>query len=392
MLQDQQIGCPHCHKKFPLSEAMRHELEESIKTDYDQRLVAVNEAHEAELENARKDAETKGRLKVEAEKKLQVEDLLSQVQELETKEAEFTSKELVYLKREREIKNREGQIELEKQQFINEKSEELSETLREQIEGEMQGKLSEKDLKIKRLENIAAELQRKARQGSTEEQGEAFEQELETHLREAFRFDDFENVVKGKRGADINQRVKTSSQKCCGTIVWEAKFTDSWKEDWVSKLKVDQAAIDGHTVGIIVSRVLPKSIKHFGLHNGVWVSDFFCAIGLATAIRSKFEELHQSKAANEGKATIEGLVYDYLVGQEFTRRIIASGESLRDMKGDIDKERSAMEKNWTRREKQLFRVANNIAGIYGDLSGLGASLQSVPILELESGKIEQETI
>ncbi len=369
---------------------MRHELEESIKTDYDEKIATVSKEHEAELESARRDAEAKARLKVESEKKLEVEDLRNQVKELEDKEAEFNEKELGYLKREREIKTREGQIELEKQQFINEKSEELSETLREQIESEMQSKLSEKDLKIKRLEDLAGELKKKAGQGSSEEQGEAFEQELETHLREAFRLDEFENVVKGKRGADINQRVKTSSKKCCGTIVWEAKFTDNWREDWVSKLKADEAAVEGHTVGIIVSRVLPKSIKHFGFHNGVWVTNFFCAIGLATVIRSKFEELHHAKSTAESRVTIQDLVYDYLVGQDFTRRIIASGEALRDMKGDIEKEKGAMASNWAKREKQLFRVANNIAGIYGDLSGLGARLQSAPILELESGEVEQK--
>ena len=48
------------------------------------------------------------------------------------------------------------------------------------------------------------------------------------------------------------------------------------------------------------------------------------------------------------------------------------GEALREIKLDIDRERTAMEKNWAKREKQLFRVVQNMAGVYGDLSGLGA--------------------
>jgi hypothetical protein len=57
------------------------------------------------------------------------------------------------------------------------------------------------------------------------------------------------------------------------------------------------------------------------------------------------------------------------------------------MKNDIDKERTAMEKNWAKREKQLFRVVSNMAGVYGDLGGLGAQLQTVKALELEAGDV-----
>jgi hypothetical protein len=44
------------------------------------------------------------------------------------------------------------------------------------------------------------------------------------------------------------------------------------------------------------------------------------------------------------------------------------------MKSDIDRERAAMEKNWAKREKQLFRIVKNMSGVYGDMSGLGANL------------------
>ena len=262
---------------------------------------------------------------------------------------------------------------------------EIKEGLRNELEDEMRGQLSAKDVKIKRLEKLAEELQKKARQGSNEEQGTGFEEELAKHLRDAFKLDEFDHVPRGKRGADILQRVSTNAQKCCGTIVWEAKFTDNWIEGWVKKLKDDQAKIQGDTIGIIVSKSLPKTIKHFGLYNGVWTTNFYCAIGLATAIRSKFQEIHHLKSTTKSRDKIQDLIYDYLIGKDFANRIIESGEALREMRDDIIKERGAMESRWSRREKQILRVAKNVAGIYGDMSGLGARLQSVPVLELESG-------
>jgi hypothetical protein len=55
------------------------------------------------------------------------------------------------------------------------------------------------------------------------------------------------------------------------------------------------------------------------------------------------------------------------------------------MKSDIEKEKIAMEKIWAKREKQLIRISQNMAGVYGDLTGYGATLQKVQTLELESG-------
>ena len=119
-----------------------------------------------------------------------------------------------------------------------------------------------------------------------------------------------------------------------------------------------------------------------------WISDFYSVIGLATAIRTKFHELHQTKAAIAGRSSIKDMIYDYVTGSEFKSRIEATGEALRDMKLDIDRERASMEKNWAKREKQLFRMVQNMSGVYGDMSGLGATLQKVQTLELESGKTD----
>jgi len=221
-----------------------------------------------------------------------------------------------------------------------------------------------------------------------EAQGESFELELEKNIKEFFPVDEFDPVPKGKRGADIIHLVKTENLKHCGTIIWEAKNAANWSERWISKLKEDQRLIGGDAVGIIVTKVLPKTVNRFGYHDGIWISDYLSAVGLATAIRIKFQELHQTKAAIAGKSSIKNMIYDYITGSDFRSRIEATGEALRDMKADIDRERASMEKNWAKREKQLFRMVQNMSGVYGDMSGLGATLQKVQTLELESGDTE----
>ena len=387
-MKEQLITCPHCNKKFPLSEAMKHEIEEQVKSDHQKELDELEESHLKQIENAKKEAANQSALKAKKEIQTEVDNLKDQVKELETKSEDFSKKELAFLKRERQIAEKEKQIELDKQRFINQKTEELQISVRETVETELKGKLAEKDLKITKLEKLAEELQKKAKQGSMEEQGEAFEQELENILRSCFPTDEFEPVIKGKRGADIIHRVKTENLKQCGTIIWEAKNAENWSEGWIAKLKDDQRQTGGETVGIIVTKALPKSIKRFGFQDGVWISDFYSIIGLATAIRTKFQELHQTKSAIAGRSSISDLIYNYVTGTEFRTRIEATGEALREMKADVDKEKAAMEKMWAKREKQLYRIVHNMAGVYGDLTGLGATLQKVQTLELEAGESE----
>jgi hypothetical protein len=387
-MEEQLITCPYCNEKFPLSEAMRHEIEEQVNSDHQKKFKELEELHKQQLETTKKEAESKASAKAKDEASIVIEDLKNQVKELADKSTEFKKKELNFLKREREIAEKEEQIELDKQRFINSKTEELQSSIREKVESELKGQLSEKDLQIERLKKLAEEFKKKAEQGSMETQGESFEQELEKTLRECFPIDEFEPVPKGKRGADIIHKVKTDNLKHCGTIIWEAKNAANWSEAWVSKLKDDQRQTGGETIGIIISKALPKTINRFGFQDGIWISDYLSAIGLATAIRTKFQELHQTKAAIAGRSSIKDMIYDYITGADFRARIEATGEALRDLKSDIDKERAAMEKNWAKREKQLFRIVQNMSGVYGDMAGLGANLQKVQALELESGEIE----
>ncbi|MCY7409222.1 MAG: hypothetical protein LH473_03040, partial [Chitinophagales bacterium] len=144
-MPDQLITCPYCHKPFPLSEAMTHDIEEKVKSNYQQQLTQMQEQHEQEIANAKTEAAKQALLKAKKDNQAEVDNLKNQVTELETKQIEFTKKELQFLKRERQIADREKQIEVDKQKFINSKTEELQTSIREVVEGELKGKLSEKD-------------------------------------------------------------------------------------------------------------------------------------------------------------------------------------------------------------------------------------------------------
>ena len=78
-------------------------------------------------------------------------------------------------------------------------------------------------------------------------------------------------VAKGKRGADLVQKVRNYAMRECGAIVWELKNTKTFQTGWLDKVKADQRAI-GANLAVIVSTVLPPNITEFGRIDGVWVT------------------------------------------------------------------------------------------------------------------------
>ena len=77
------------------------------------------------------------------------------------------------------------------------------------------------------------------------------------------------------------------------------------------------------------------------------------------------------------------VVYNYLASQEFRQRIAGVVEAFVTMQSDLETEKRAMHKSWSKREKQLQRALTNTAGMYGELQGIiGASLPEIEGLGL----------
>jgi hypothetical protein len=88
------------------------------------------------------------------------------------------------------------------------------------------------------------------------------------------------------------------------------------------------------------------------------------------------------------------VVYNYLSGSDFKQRVEAIVEAFIALRTDLDSEKRAMAKIWAAREKQIERMSQNTAGMYGDLQGIiGASLPKIEHLDLkaltDSGSGEQ---
>ncbi|MFH1504120.1 MAG: DUF2130 domain-containing protein [Candidatus Omnitrophota bacterium] len=377
-------------KNNKLQEVEQSELEIRKRTreieEKERNLDKMLEQKKSELEVQYKEGEKSliAKATQEAQEKtgIEMKDLKQQLDDRGKKLEEARAQELALRKRQSELEDKEKSLEVEVARKIDEAKEIIRDTAQREIEQQHRLKDAEKDKQLAGMARTIDDLKRKAEQASQQTQGEVLELEIEDLLKSEFPFDEIEPVVKGIRGGDILQVVKTQSGRICGKIIWEAKRTKNWSDTWLQKLKDDQREAKAD-LAVLVSESLPKGFTHFRKISDVWVSDIPSSMSLALALRVVLIQSARAQAAQVGKTEKMEVVYNYLIGPEFKNRVEAIVEAFSSMKQALDSEKRAMQKIWSKREKQIERVIFNVAGMHGDLEGMvGSSLPPIKVLEI----------
>lgn len=338
----------------------------------------MEDAKEKISKEAREEAIIKVRKAYDAKIESTKEDVIEQAKQ--NKELQEQIKEL--LKQLRETRGEKDKLEIEYQKKLMAEEGKIKQETRKEVEDELSLKIAQQNKQMADLQKQLKEAERKAQQGSQQLQGEVLELELEEILRKEFMYDIIKEVPKGIKGADVIQTVRTNTGIVCGTIVWESKNTRNWTKGWITKLKEDQRLLKAE-LAVLVSKVLPETIKTFGVKEGIWVSDFNSAISLAHALRQQLIKVQSINQANKGRSEKADVVYNYLISNEFRQRIEVWVEYFRNRRDELEKERTYYMKKWEKEEKSILKVVENTAGIYGDLQGLiGNALPKIQNLEL----------
>jgi len=447
-MAQQFITCPKCGAQFEPTEAFTHQVEERLRKEFNQKFVdtlakreielkkqAAEEAgielkdlrkqleeksaklklaeeqelalrkHQRELEEREQNIQQEVQQKFEEQKSklaeqikkqaeetlaLELRDLKNQVDEKANKLKQAQELELELRKRQRDLEEREQAAKLELERKLDEERKNILNQVTRKLDEQHRLKDAEKDKQIADMLRQIEDLKRRAEQGSQQAQGEVLEVELENLLRNSFREDDILPVPKGMRGADVIQHVRTQLGHPCGAILWESKRTKSWSDAWLQKLKDDQREVKAN-IAVIVSTVLPKEVAHITNIDGIWITDFASAIGLAMALRNGLIDVARAQVSMEGRNEKMEMVYNYLAGQTFRQRIEAVVESFSNMQTDLESEKRAMEKIWAKRQQQIERIVKNTTRFYGDLQGIiGAALAPIERLELPAGEADEE--
>jgi hypothetical protein len=304
------------------------------------------------------------------------------------------TQELELRKRQRQLQTEKDNLKLEVERQVDAAREQLLSEAKVQFDREHELKQAEKDKTIADMTVKLREMQRKIEQGSQQLQGEVQELALERMLADTFPNDEIAPIGKGISGGDCIQVAVNESGNACGRILWESKRTKRWGGSWLAKARDDARASRADLV-VIVSETLPDTVDGFAPIDGVWVCSWPAAKSLATALRHGLIELGKARIAMAGQQAKQELVYDYLASNEFARRVGGIAEAFITMQNDLESEKRAFKKQWSKREKQIERAITNTASLYGDLQGIiGASLPKIEGLEtmlIEEQKIEVKT-
>jgi len=327
----------------------------------------------------------------EAERKVQLElkDAQSQNQEMTKKLEETQKNELELRRKTRELEEKERNADLELERRLDEERNQVFTKAKQASDEEHRLKQLESEKQMDGLKQTIEELKRKSEQGSMQIQGEVQEEDLKASLQREFPTDTFTDVPTGKSGADLVQTVVTRSGVIAGTILWESKNTKKWGGDWLGKLKDDQVVAKADLCSI-VSQCMPEGLVNFGCMENVWVSDYKCAKAAAAVLRHHLIELAQLKGTQVGQDEKMAVIYSYLTSPQFKNRMQSIVGAFQSMKVQLDKEKTAMQRIWSRREKEMDRMIGNTVGMYGDLQGLmGTALPTISNLELDEGEPEE---
>ncbi len=409
------VVCPQCKAEIKLTESLAAPLLESIRRDYEQRLTqkdadmtkrekALHEreavlqkqkesmdeqiAQKMQQEQARIAAEETKKAKLAVGNELnqqvkEINDLQDILKQRDIKLADAQKAQADLMRKQRELDDAKRELELTIEKRVQTDLAAAREKAKKEAEDEMKLKVMEAEQTIASMQRQIEDLKRRAEQGSQQLQGEVQELELEALLGTRFPRDTIQPVPKGEFGGDILHRVIGPLGQQCGTILWESKRTKNWSDGWLPKLREDQRAAKAE-IAVIVSQVLPKDVETFGLVDQVWVAHPKLALPVAIALRQTLIEIAGARQSSEGQQTKMEMVYQYLTGPRFRHRIQAIVEAFSSMREDLDRERKAITKQWSKREEQIDRVMQATVGMYGDLQGIaGKTLQEIEGLEFQ---------
>lgn len=421
------ITCPNCKTEIRLTESLAAPMIEATRRQFEEQIVLkdaeinkreqqiklqelslsesqlafdekVSEkvAEQVNSERGRVIAEESRKAKqasaseIEA-KARELADLQDVLKERDVKLAAAQQAQADLIRKQRELDDAKRELELTVEKRVQDNLLEVRDKAKKEAEDSLNLKVMEKDQTIASMQKTIAELKHKSEQGSQQLQGEVLELELENILRTKFPYDSIEPVPKGEFGGDVLQVVFSPNGQRSGAILWESKRTKNWSDSWLAKLREDQRTAKAE-IAILVSQVLPKGADTFEIVDGVWVTTPKTVLPVATVLRDALLQIGMARQSMEGQQTKTEMVYQYLTGPRFRLRVEAIVEAFSSMKSDLDRERRAIMKQWSKREEQIERVMGATVGMWGDFQGIvGQSLHEIKGLEFDALDDEAET-
>jgi hypothetical protein len=413
MADQTSIKCPNCGTSIDVNDILKHQLEDSIRLEYQATANAQaaelaikneqfekvkaefeakkkleNELFQEKLDKEKKAAEIfiteKVKIKLEEENKVIFLSMEKELTEKSEKLADFNKMVAENAKLQREKLEMKGAIEAENQIKLNETLTVEREKIRKQEDDKNELKFATLQKQLEDQKKLTEEMKRKQEQGSMQMQGEVMELAIEEWLASQFPLDTIDEIKKGANGADCLQIVNTRELQNCGTIYYESKRTKAFQPAWIEKFKND-IRVKKANLGVLVTEMLPNGMDRMGMKDGIWICTFEEFKGLSAVLRQTLIQVSQAVQSQENKGDKMAMLYDFLTSNEFHLQMEGIVEGFTQMQTDLNAEKRSMQRIWSQREKQIDKVIANAINMYGSIRGIaGNAVQTIKALELDN--------
>lgn len=213
-----------------------------------------------------------------------------------------------------------------------------------------------------KLQAKIAELQRQLESKTAQELGDGAEVDLFEVLKAEFPEDRISRVAKGLAGADIVHEVLHNG-RFCGRIVYDAKNRSAWRNDYVTKLRQDQAEHKADHA-VLASKVFPSGVRELHLQEGVLVVSPQRVVVVAHLLRRHVVQGHALRQGNEARSAKTEALYAFILSERCAH-LLGSIDAGSDHLIELDaKEQKAHQATWKKRA-ELIRAVQKA---HGDLT------------------------
>lgn len=181
-------------------------------------------------------------------------------------------------------------------------------------------------------------------------------------LKAEFEEDRIERVGRGLPGADILHKVMHNG-KACGTIIYDSKNHDAWRNDFVTKLRTDQMAARAEHA-VLTTRKFPAGERQLHMQEGVIVASPARVVVLIQLLRKHMIQTQTLRMSAEERSQKTAALYDYITSErcaDLLARFDAHAESLLTLQ---DKEKKAHDAVW-KQQGLLIRSVQKVSAELG---------------------------
>jgi hypothetical protein len=205
-----------------------------------------------------------------------------------------------------------------------------------------------------KLTNKVNDLQRALENKTAEELGEGAEVDLFESLKREFPEDNIRRVPKGTPGADIIHEVMLCGKKC-GTIIYDSKNHNQFRNEHVLKLRADQLAA-GAEHAILSTRKFPQGTRQLHLQDGVLLANPARTVLVATILRQHMLQLQTQRLSEIERESKTEALYAFIVSELCGSLLARIDERAEDLLDQQNKEIRWHENNWKKQGEAIRAI------------------------------------